>query len=133
MNARRPRRYDLAWNRHHLFALLLLCAIAGAALGTRGAARPESVGVVLPVDPERIETARQLIDPNSASVGSLRRLRGIGPAKARAIVAFRQGQEGKAFACPSDLEKVHGIGSTIATRLTHDLTFAPFRGTTTRP
>lgn len=55
------------------------------------------------------------VNPNSASVGSLVRLPGIGLTRATAIVAFREafaarGGEGVAFRRPSDLEQIRGIG-----------------------
>ena len=60
------------------------------------------------------------VNPNSASVGSLVRLPGIGLTRATAIVAFREafaarGSEGIAFRRPIDLEQIRGIGpKTVA-------------------
>lgn len=55
------------------------------------------------------------INPNDAPVASLARLPGIGPTRARAIVALRerlqrQGGDGPAFRRADDLLKVSGIG-----------------------
>ena len=55
------------------------------------------------------------VNPNTASVGSLVRLPGIGLTRATAIVAFRdafaaEGGDGAAFRCPSDLQQIRGIG-----------------------
>jgi DNA uptake protein ComE-like DNA-binding protein len=55
------------------------------------------------------------INPNTASVGSLVRLPGIGLTRATAIVAFRdqvakEGGEGVAFSEPGDLQQIRGIG-----------------------
>jgi len=55
------------------------------------------------------------INPNEAPVASLARLPGIGVARARAIVAFRedlrrQGRQDPAFHGAEDLCEVHGIG-----------------------
>lgn len=54
------------------------------------------------------------INPNTASLGSLLRLPGVGVQRAQAIVAYRQraGQQraGPAFRDPCDLEAVPGLG-----------------------
>jgi competence protein ComEA len=57
----------------------------------------------------------QTINPNHAPLGSLIRLPGVGPARARAIIDFRQTQLEKrpglhAFHEASDLTKIKGIG-----------------------
>jgi competence protein ComEA len=49
------------------------------------------------------------IDPNQAPVSQLRRLPGVGPARARAIV--RERESGGPFRVLADLERVPGIGS----------------------
>jgi len=55
------------------------------------------------------------VNPNIASLASLVRLPGIGPGRAEAIVAFRQGFSAQdantaAFQNGTDLQKVKGIG-----------------------
>lgn len=58
---------------------------------------------------EQVET--RSVDINTASVQILsEQLRGIGPAKAKAIVDYRQ-KHGK-FASPDDLVEVKGIGAS---------------------
>ena len=57
----------------------------------------------------------QTINPNHAPVGSLIRLPGIGPARVRAIINFRQTQQQRrpglhAFREASDLARIKGIG-----------------------
>jgi competence protein ComEA len=60
------------------------------------------------------------VNPNTASVGSLVRLPGIGLTRATAIVAFRdqfaaKGGDGVAFRSPNDLQEIRGIGpKTVA-------------------
>ena len=56
------------------------------------------------------------INPNNASVASLIRLPGIGPARAEAIVEYRETMTGrtKAFKSCPDLQKVKGIGPKTA-------------------
>lgn len=54
------------------------------------------------------------IDPNRAPLEELRRLPGVGPARARAIVEAR---EAAPFAVPEDLLRVPGIGPASLARL----------------
>jgi hypothetical protein len=62
----------------------------------------------------------QLINPNQASIGSLVRLPGIGPVRARAIGKARQRVS---FHQLSDLSQIKGIGPVTAQRLEPWLTF----------
>jgi competence ComEA-like helix-hairpin-helix protein len=53
------------------------------------------------------------INPNTAPMGSLIRLEGIGRVRANQIIQYRQrygSETGPVFMRPEDLEKVHGIG-----------------------
>jgi competence ComEA-like helix-hairpin-helix protein len=68
------------------------------------------------------------INPNIASVESIERLPGIGPAKADAIVAFRnqadsQEPKKRAFEKPEDLEQIKGIGPVTVEKLKPFLRF----------
>lgn len=54
------------------------------------------------------------IDPNLASEAQLRRLPGIGPSRARAIIAAR---EEARFRAAGDLLRVPGVGETILARI----------------
>lgn len=66
------------------------------------------------------------INPNTASMQSLTRLSGIGPARAQAIVRYRgdyTDSDGPAFGSVDDLQKVHGIGPITAARLEKWLEF----------
>lgn len=59
------------------------------------------------------------LNPNAATVSSLTRLPGIGPARASAIVAYRTQMEAetgheKVFNRPEDLQRVRGIGPVTA-------------------
>jgi hypothetical protein len=68
------------------------------------------------------------IDPNRADSATLETLPGIGPARARAIVAERARRP---FASPRDLRRVHGLGPVRIAALAPHLDFpepTPGRG-----
>lgn len=69
------------------------------------------------------------LDPNTAAVAELRRLPGVGPVRAQAIVKERV--SGGKFRSPSDLARVPGIGPHSVDVLTPHLAFGfapPARG-----
>jgi len=54
------------------------------------------------------------INPNTASLGELLNLPGIGPARAEAIVSYREAHlHAPAFASLEDLTQVHGLGPAL--------------------
>ena len=59
------------------------------------------------------------LNPNVASASELAELPSLGPAKARAIVEYRQSRAGSenAFKNADDLEKVKGIGSKTVEKI----------------
>ena len=65
------------------------------------------------------------INPNSAGIGSLVNLSGIGPARARAIIEYRRqnGSENDVFKCSEDIEKVKGIGPKTSRAMSQWLCF----------
>lgn len=65
-----------------------------------------AIGIAQDVKPA---AAQSLISINNADQATLEKLNGIGPAKARAIVEYRE-KEG-AFKSVDDLTKVKGIGA----------------------
>jgi len=99
--------YDLTWSRRNVAALAVLCVVSAGALTWRCARRRVQLGDEIAVHPGRVESAAERIDPNTATVASLRRLPGIGPTKALAIVAERQKRP---FFGPDELMRVRGIG-----------------------
>jgi len=115
MNPTGTDRYDLAWRRGELAPLIWLCLLAGAALIHAGRGRRVWFASGPPISPERISRAAEKIDPNTATVASLRRLSGIGRVKAEAIVSHRD-QHGPVFREPDDLESVPGIGPETVRR-----------------
>lgn len=66
--------------------------------------------------------AGERLDPNTASTAQLRRLPGVGPARAEAIVAERL--SGGSFESPADMARVPGIGPRTVDALRPHLSFA---------
>ena len=65
--------------------------------------------------PQGLAATRGRVDLNQAGPEELDRLPGVGPARARAIIAFRE-RFGR-FADPAELDRVPGIGPGLALRL----------------
>ena len=65
------------------------------------------------------------VNPNTAGAGSLVRLPGIGPARAEAIIKYRDTfAEGQvAFTCVADLQNIKGIGPKTAESIGEWLVF----------
>ncbi|MCD4824992.1 MAG: helix-hairpin-helix domain-containing protein [Phycisphaerae bacterium] len=106
-------KFDFRLTHPNRIALLILAAgaIAFLAGGNRGQLR---FTVATPVDTVKITAASERLDPNIATIASLRRLPGIGVTRARRIVHYRQNHGPSAFAVVADLRKVPGIGPGIA-------------------
>ncbi len=96
--------------------MVVLLTVAGSLLAWRGGLRSCRFADAPPIAPRRVLAATEKIDPNSATPGSLRRLPGLGPVKARSIVDYRQ-THGPCFRHPEDLEAVNGIGPGIVQRI----------------
>jgi competence protein ComEA len=65
--------------------------------------------------PSRSSPGPELVNLNTATLNDLLELPGIGPGRAKAILAYRDSRG--AFAAPADLERVPGIGGRLAERL----------------
>lgn len=103
--AKTPRyRYDFAWSAGDLGVLIVLCAVAFAVLSGKG--HSSAAGT----DAARVRSAEEKINPNTASIASMRRLPMIGPVRAAAIVEYRRRHGPAPFHNPRDLMKVRGIG-----------------------
>jgi competence ComEA-like helix-hairpin-helix protein len=89
---------------------ILLLALLGSI--TWAATRPRQFwfGRRLHPSSARVAAASERIDPNTASVASLRRLPGIGIGRARDIVAWREDHGPGVFRTVGDLDAVHNIG-----------------------
>lgn len=81
---------SLLWRRGDLAALLALLAVWAAYLAWQAADRKADLADVPTVEEKWVESAAERIDPNTASVASLRRLPQIGAVRADAIVRYRQ-------------------------------------------
>lgn len=75
-----------------------------------------NLGTPGPYGPATQLRSEGLLDLNSASETDLLALPGIGPARARAIVAYRR--EKGSFAAVADLGRVSGFGRALVARLT---------------
>ena len=105
-------RFQWGWTRAHQAALLIVCAAASILLAVAATGR-EWFEKRLPVWPIQVDQTVEHIDPNAASAVSLQRLRGIGQAKARAIVDYCRANGPDCFRQPEDLTAVHGIGERL--------------------
>jgi len=124
MSPSEQRRYDFRWRRGNLAALTVLSLLAAAALVAGAVEKRTWIGPRPPVNLQRLAAAEEKINPNVASVGSLRRLPGIGPVKAQAIADYRAGCPGRAFTRAEDLAKVDGLGPAAVERLRPYLEFS---------
>lgn len=111
-------------------AAVLLLVVSGLRWGWQARPRaqpppgPDAAEALLAGSRERaVEAARRArplapgerLDPNRAPAEELDRLPGLGPATARAVVAFRDSAGG--FRRPEDLARVRGIGPATVERL----------------
>jgi competence protein ComEA len=121
MTPRPAKRYDLAWRRRNVAALIVLAILSATGLVLHALSAPRGLGSAPQGLAQRAAAARELIDPNTASRASLDRLPGIGPALADAIVAARE--TGESFKNANDLQRVSGIGKMKAAAIAPFLTF----------
>ncbi len=103
------------------YGLLLLAAVFAFAASPAMAASSQTTAQTTQVTKAELEASRPDVNINQASAGELAEaLVGVGPAKAKAIVAYRK-QHG-AFSSLADLAKVKGIGeATLAKNKAHIL------------
>ena len=66
------------------------------------------------------------VNINSATQSELEMLQGIGPAKAKAIIEYRE--KNGSFESVNDLEKVNGIGSETIKQLGDNVTVGEYEG-----
>ena len=116
----RPK-LDLSLNRGNCIALLVLIALGMTVLFATIFFRVPKNGGNNLNSPQNAEI-RELINPNTASVGSLTRLRGIGKTRALKILAYRKKYGKNCFKKLSDLCKVKGLGKVSVLKLAPNLT-----------
>ena len=115
---RPPDRYDFRWQRGHLAVLIVVCLVAAVFPAVRALSRPLLIGENLPTWPDRLSAAQLRVNPNTATAARLQCLPGIGPAKADAIVAYRDAHGPHCFNAVGDLAAVRGIGAGIVRQVT---------------
>ena len=71
----------------------------------------------------KIDSARDMIDPNTSSLPSLCRIPGIGPAIARKIITYRETHG--PFQTIDDMKNVKGIGPATIIRIEPYIEFTP--------
>lgn len=79
------------------------------------------MGRLSQAEPQAITPER--INPNTAPLGSLVRLPGIGKVRALDMIEWRDGQEGPAFESAASLEAVKGIGPKTVETMSEWLAF----------
>src|SRR5688572_27182386 len=101
------------------------CAVAIGLLTITGQARAEPKRPTPCVDSSEAPkpAAPVLVDLNQASETELMTLPGVGPARARAILAFREAHGG--FSNLSQLMRIKGFGRATLKRLRPLLTLSP--------
>ena len=119
------RKIDVRLTRGNLIALAGLCILACLGLsGTMTRTNRLWFTNHPPVDRAKTRAASEKIDPNTASVASLRRLPGIGITRAENIALFRRNNSPK-FRTPEDLTKIPGIGKGTVKKISPYLKITP--------
>jgi competence protein ComEA len=116
------------WTLSQRRALILLIFLAGAGIAVETWQRPAYYSDPPPESGPRAGELADRIDPNTASAAELSSIPQLGPARAAAIVAYREKfaaahPGGRAFERIEDLMKVRGIGRAIAEKLGGHLVF----------
>lgn len=128
MRAQVEHQYDWRWSPPHLWALTVLCVLAAGAVAVPLLASRYWIGRTVPVDRARCDVALERVNPNTASLASLRRLSGVGPVIAQEIIDYRAAHGPVAFTQPADLEKVRRVGASLAHNIAEFLEFPPPAG-----
>jgi DNA uptake protein ComE-like DNA-binding protein len=120
------------WTDSQRRVLLVLLCVFLVFLAARYACNRMYVGDPQPETPPRYDQLADRIDPNTADWQTLAALPGIGEAKARDIVAYRERKRAEAkdpslvvFDAPGDLLYVRGIGAALVEAMKPHLLFPP--------
>ena len=125
------------WNPPQRGVVAFALAVLLVYLGVRLWLNPVHVSDPQPDVPARYDELADKIDPNSADADTLSALPGLGPARARDIVAYRESfthvdPTRRPFERVEDLLKVKGIGVSMMETLRPYLIF-PTTQPSTRP
>ena len=123
MAEKKHTSFDAKLSKANLCAMVLLVGVVWVGVGSSALSRGYWFITQPPVDIAKQHAVREFIDPNTATVPSLQRLRGIGPTRAQGIVDYRKQHGPQVFNYPADLEKVHGIGPQTVKKNLRYLTF----------
>jgi competence ComEA-like helix-hairpin-helix protein len=116
MDPQPNRRLDPRWTGANLGAIAAVCLAAAGALVFSCAAGRFELGASPAVDPARVQSARERVNPNTAGFSSLRRLPELGPVRAKQIIDYREAHGPAPFRQADDLMQVRGLGpATVAT------------------
>ena len=113
------------WPRRRLATLLVLACLAFAAMAFRWSFLRVSFEQYDTVYQQRVDLVSQKVDPNTATIASLRRLPQIGQTRAEAIVEYRSASSHKPFPFtrPADLDAVKGLGPGLIEQFKQYLQF----------
>jgi competence ComEA-like helix-hairpin-helix protein len=125
----RSNRLPPLWTTPQRAVVAGAVAILLAYLAVRLLLNPLHVSDPQPDVPSRYDELADKIDPNTANANTLAALPGLGPARARDIVAYRESFKHadptrRPFETPEDLLKVKGIGVSMLETMRPYLHFA---------
>jgi competence ComEA-like helix-hairpin-helix protein len=82
-----------------------------------------TVPLLMTSKPEPVPCAQIKVNPNTAPMGLLMQLPGMGPVRAQALIEYRQRRPGVAFRRLEDLLAVPGLGPGTLRQIADYLTF----------
>jgi competence protein ComEA len=110
-------RMDISWRSANLAAMLSLLIVASGILAWQSLQSTVNATEEIPINPARVAMGLDRIDPNTASYASLRRMPGMGPVKAQAIVNWREQHKDFTFRKADDLRQIRGIGPVLSAKM----------------
>jgi len=113
---------DWLWTTSQRRALIALVGVLGVVIAVQTFSRPVAVGDLSAASTQPAsDQLSDRIDPNSASEAEISTIPQIGPSRAKAIVAYREGFVAQhpgelAFRSAGDLTHIKGIGTATMER-----------------